>query len=101
MDVNYQLDLTKSYFYKLIGFDKEVVEATKIGLRVPNLSQDTEIINIHCDLIDESLVDGDENLLLVIGLVKQWVMVQKLGKGLLLGKKNSPFNSIQILGTIL
>ena len=87
MDVNYQLDLTKSYFYNLIGFDKEVVEAAKIGLRVPNLSQDTEIINIHCDLIDESLVDGDENLLLVIGLVKQWVMVKKLGKGLLLGKK--------------
>ena len=89
MNANYQLDLTKSYFYNLIGFDKEVVEATKLGLRVPNLSQDTEIINIHCDLIDESLVDGDENLLLVIGLVKQWVMVKKLGKGLLLRKKQS------------
>ena len=31
-----------------------------IGPRVPNLSQDTDIINIHCDLIDDSLVDGQD-----------------------------------------
>ena len=29
-----------------------------IGPKVPNLSQDTEIINIHCDLTSKSRVDG-------------------------------------------
>ena len=31
-----------------------------IGTKVPNLSQDTDIINIHCDLINDSLVDGQD-----------------------------------------
>ena len=29
-----------------------------IGSKVPNLSQDTDVLNIHCDLINDSLVDG-------------------------------------------
>ena len=58
---NYKLDLTASNFYDLIGFDKVVLDGgTHIGPRVPNLSQDTELINIHCDLINESLVDGED-----------------------------------------
>ena len=58
---NYQLDLTASNFNDLIGFDKKVLkDKTNIGPKVPNLSQDTDILNIHCDLIDESLVDGYE-----------------------------------------
>ena len=27
---------------------------------MPNLSQDTDILNIHCDLINDSLVDGQD-----------------------------------------
>ena len=43
-------------------FDKKVLSsATHIGRRVPNLSQDTDVLNIHCDLISDSLVDGQEN----------------------------------------
>ena len=61
MDEKYQLGLIKSNFHGLIGFDKEVVTATKTGPKAPNLSQDTEILYIHCDLIDESLVDGVES----------------------------------------
>ena len=58
---NYKLDLTKSNFQDLIGFNKEILASgTHIGPRVPNLSQDTELINIHCDLINESLVDGED-----------------------------------------
>ena len=59
---NYQLDLTHSNFNDLIGFDKKVLkDAVNIGDRVPNLSQDTDILNIHCDLVNTSLVDGDES----------------------------------------
>ena len=58
---NYQLDLTKSDFNDLIGFNKQILtKAENIGDYIPNLSQDREILNIHCDLISDSLVDGDE-----------------------------------------
>ena len=58
---NYQLNLRASNFNDLIGFDKKILESgTHIGPRVPNLSQDTDVLNIHCDLVNESLVDGEE-----------------------------------------
>ena len=59
---NYQLDLTHSNFNDLIGFDKKVLkDEVNIGIRVPNLSQDTDILNIHCDLVNTSLVDGEDS----------------------------------------
>ena len=58
---NYQLDLRASNFNELIGFDKKILSSgTNIGPRLPNLSQETDILNIHCDLINKSLVDGKE-----------------------------------------
>ena len=58
---NYQLDLTASNFNELIGFEKKVLKSeNNIGPKVPNLSQDTDILNIHCDLINDSLVDGQD-----------------------------------------
>ena len=57
LDTNYQLDLTKSNFYDLIGFNKEVIKGSiNIGPRVPILSQDTDILNILCDLINTVLL---------------------------------------------
>ena len=59
---NYQLDLSQSNFNDLIGFDKKVLkDEVNIGIRVPNLSQDTDILNIHCDLVNTSLVDGEDS----------------------------------------
>lgn len=59
---NYQIDLRHSNFNDLIGFDKTVLTSeSNISPRVPNLSQDTDILNIHCDLINDSLVDGQES----------------------------------------
>ena len=58
---NYQLDLTQSDFNDLIGFNKKILtNAENVGDYIPNLSQDREILNIHSDLISDSLVDGDE-----------------------------------------
>ena len=58
---NYRLDLTTSNFGDLIGFNKRILtNSENIGDYTPNLSQETEILNIHCDLISESLVGGDE-----------------------------------------
>ena len=61
MKENYQLDLTQSNFYDVIGFDKVVLkDKMNIGPRVPNLAQDTEMLNIHCNLTSESLVGGED-----------------------------------------
>ena len=58
---NYQLDLTTSNFGDLIGFKKQILTSSKnVGDYTPNLSQDTEILNIHCDLISGSIVDEYE-----------------------------------------
>ena len=58
---DHQLDLTASNFNDLIGFDKKVLkDEINTGPRVPNLSQDTDILNIHCDLVNDSLVDGQD-----------------------------------------
>ena len=58
---NYRLDLTQSDFNNLIGFNKKILTSSEnVGDYIPNLSQDREILNIHSDLISESLVDGDE-----------------------------------------
>ena len=57
----YQIDLTASNFNDLIGFDKVILkDEINTGPRVPNLSQDTDILNIHCDLVNDSLVDGQD-----------------------------------------
>ena len=56
---NYQLDLRSSNFNDLIGFNKKVLTASEnIGDYTPNLSRDTDLLNIHCDLTSKSLVDG-------------------------------------------
>ena len=61
MKDNYQLDLTQSNFYELLGFDKKILTGKlNVGPRVTNLSQDTDILSSHCDFINESLVDGQD-----------------------------------------
>jgi len=65
LKTGYQLDLTGSNFHELIGFDKVIIkDAENYGSRMPNLSQDTEILNIHDDLVNSGLVDGvDTNII--------------------------------------
>ena len=40
---------------------KVLTGSSNIGTKVRNLSQDTDILNIHCDLVNDSLVDGEES----------------------------------------
>ena len=55
LEENWQLDLTPSNFGNLIGFDKKILkDKLNIGPRVPNLSQDTDMLNVHCDLTNDS-----------------------------------------------
>ena len=34
---------------------------SNVGSITPNISEDTDVLNIHCDLISDSLVDGQES----------------------------------------
>ena len=62
LEKDYRLDLTKSNFYRLIGFKKEILTNERnVGSITPNISEDTDVLNIHCDLISDSLVDGQES----------------------------------------
>ena len=62
LEKDYRLDLTKSNFHRLIGFKKVVLSNERnVGSITPNISEDTDVLNIHCDLISESLVDGQES----------------------------------------
>ena len=61
LPVGIRLDLTKSDFNDLIGFGKKkLTSGTHIGSQVPNLSQDTDVLNIHTDLINDCLVDRQD-----------------------------------------
>ena len=62
LDTNYQLDLSKSNFGKLMGFGKVILSSERnVSPNIPNLSEDTDVLNIHCDLVSDSLVDGEES----------------------------------------
>ena len=62
LDANYQLDLRKSNFGKLIGFDKVILrDERNVSTKIPNIPEDTDVLNIHCDLVSDSLVDGRES----------------------------------------
>ena len=45
----------------MVSIKKILSSGENIGDYIPNLSQDREILNIHCDLISDSLVDGKES----------------------------------------
>ena len=61
LKTGYRLDMTVSIFSDLLRLDEKILtNQVNVGPRVPNLSQDTDILNVHCDLINESLVDGQD-----------------------------------------
>ena len=62
LEKDYQLDLTKSNFNNLIGFNKVILrDEVNIGTKTPNISEDTDVLNIHCDLVGNSFVNGEES----------------------------------------
>jgi hypothetical protein len=55
----YLLDFRLSNFHSLLGFEKKVLNSTEWGITTPNITNSVDTIYIHCDLIDNSLVDGN------------------------------------------
>ena len=55
---NFQLDLRNSNFGDLIGFEKKIITQTQYSSKLPNITNSIDVININCDIITDSIVDG-------------------------------------------
>ena len=38
-----------------------IIRKISQNYKIPNLSQDTDILNVHCDLVNDSFVDGEDS----------------------------------------
>ena len=66
LDDNYKLDLRNSEFGNLLGFDAKLLTETEYGSRFPNITNSIDKINIHSDIITQSILSGDSNNLLAV-----------------------------------
>ena len=67
LDNNYQIDLRGGEFGNLLGFDEKIVSSTEYSARLPNITNSVDKINIHSDIIVNSILSGhSDNLLAVI-----------------------------------
>ena len=67
VDNNYRLDLRNTEFGELIGFEKKIITKTEYSSKLPNITNSVDKINIHSDMIFNSIVSGnDDNVLAVI-----------------------------------
>ena len=55
----FALDLRGSNFGALIGFEPTVIRQTQYGTDIPNITNSLDTLFIHCDLVDNSIVDGE------------------------------------------
>jgi hypothetical protein len=54
LGVGYQLDLTQSALNRIIGFNQQVLTATKEGENNVNITNDINSISIHCSCVDSN-----------------------------------------------
>ena len=67
LDDDYQLDLRNTEFGNLIGFDAKLITQEAYSDRFPNITNSVDKINIHSNVIQNSILSGDsQNLLCVI-----------------------------------
>ena len=67
LKTNYQVDLRNTEFGDLLGFDKKIIVKTEYGSRLPNITRSVDKINVHSDIVSNSIISGsDDNLLCVI-----------------------------------
>ena len=55
----FALDLRRSSFGVLIGFEPTVIRQTQYVTDIPKITNSLDTLYIHCDLVDYSIVDGE------------------------------------------
>ena len=58
LDNQLKLDIRNSNFGALIGFEPKLINQTEHGTKLPNITNDIDVLNINCDIITDSLSDG-------------------------------------------
>ena len=58
LDNQWKLDIRNSNFGALIGFEPKLINQTEHGTKLPNITNDIDVLNINCDIITDSLSDG-------------------------------------------
>ena len=58
LEKEWQLDIRNSNFRNFIGFQPKIVTSTEHGVKLLNISNDIDVLNINCDLITDSIRDG-------------------------------------------
>ena len=69
LEDDYQLDLRNTEFGDLLGFDKKkkVITQEEYSARLPNITNSIDKINIHSNIVTNSILSGNsDNLLAVI-----------------------------------
>ena len=57
LKTNFRMDLRGSDFNDLIGFDKKILkDEFSYGVRTLNLSQETDMLNSHWDLVNDKVM---------------------------------------------
>ena len=55
----FALDLRGSKFGALIEFEPTVIRQSQYGTDIPNITNSLDILYIHCDLVDNLIVDRE------------------------------------------
>ena len=67
LSAGYQLDLRRSKFGELIGFEENRIKKEEIGSKLPNITNSIDVLYLNTNAISDSLVDGiSSNTLAVI-----------------------------------
>ena len=53
LDNQWKLDIRNSNFGALIGFEPKLINQTEHGTKLPNITNDIDVLNINCDIITE------------------------------------------------
>ena len=54
-------DIRGSNFGARIGFEPTIIRQTQYGTDIPNITNSLDTLYIHCDLVDNSIVDGEHS----------------------------------------
>ena len=66
LDDDYQLDFRNTEFGDLLGFDKKIITQEEYSIRLPNITNSIDKINIHSDIVTNSILSGYSNNLLAV-----------------------------------
>ena len=62
LDNQWKLDIRNSNFGALIGFEPKLINQTEHGTKLPNITNDIDVLNINCGIITDSLMIPTDNL---------------------------------------